>query len=131
MSWKEAAADLGTATLISGLKALEGTMKKRDFKRLVATTAAQVLAVHPDVKPRKARRWARKATGTRPAKARTGKGGMVGVKEAVEAVGAAALTAGAGKVAARLAERPAVQRRVRQARQQVQDKVTSGDESEA
>ena len=132
MSWKEAAAELGTATLISGLKALKGTMKKRDFKRLVATTAAQVLAVHPDVKPRKARRWARRATGTRPAKAAGSKQRSgAGVKQAVEAVGAAALTAGAGKVAARLADRPAVRRRVRQVRDQAREKVGGEGEREA
>ncbi|HUS14149.1 MAG TPA: hypothetical protein VM536_03930 [Chloroflexia bacterium] len=112
MAWKEAAAQLGTSTLISGLKALKATMKKRDFKRLVSTTAAQVLAVHPDVKPRKARRWAQKATGTRAVKAGIGKKGSGGVKGAVEAAGAAALTAGAAKVASKLADRPAVKRRI-------------------
>jgi hypothetical protein len=126
MSWKEAAAELGAATLVSGLKALEGTMKKRDFKRLVATTAAQILAVHPGVKKRKARRWARKVTGTWPAKSMGGKGGPVGVKEAVQAVGAAAVTAGAGRVAARLADRPAVRRRVRAVKQAVKEKVSPG-----
>ena len=129
MSWKEAAAELGTATLISGLKALKGTMKKRDFKRLVATTAAEVLAVYPGVKPRKARRWARKVTGTRPAKSAGSKGGGAGVKQAVAAVGTAALTAGAGKVAARLADRPAVRRRVRQVRDKVAPEEAGGDEA--
>jgi hypothetical protein len=115
MAWKEAAAQLGTITLISGLKALEATMKKRDFKRLVSTTAAQVLAVHPDVKPRQARRWARKATGTRAAKGGIGKKGSGGVVGAVEAAGAAAVTAAAAKVASKLAERPATRRRVAKA----------------
>ena len=113
MAWKEAAAQLGTRTLVSGLKALEGTMKKRDFKRLVATTAAQVLATHPNLKPRKARRWARKATGTRPAKLGGGKKASLGVRGAAEAVGAAAVTAGVAKVTAKLAERPAVKRRIK------------------
>jgi hypothetical protein len=90
-------------------------MKKRDFKRLVSTTAAQVLAVHPDVKPRKARRWARKATGTRAAKGGIGKKGSGGVVGAVEAAGAAAVTAAAAKVASKLAERPATRRRVAKA----------------
>jgi hypothetical protein len=125
MSWKEAAADLGTATLVSGLKALEGKMKKRDFKRLVTTTVAEILAVHPGVKKRKARRWAKKATGTRPAKSIGGKGGPIGVKEAVEAAGAAALTAGVGRVASRLADRPAVRRRVRAAKTGVKDKAAA------
>jgi hypothetical protein len=116
MRWKEAAAELGTATLVSGLKALQGTMKKRDFKRLVATTAAQVLAVHPGVKKGKARRWARKVTGTRPAKS-------VGVKKVVQAAGAAAVTVGAGRLAARLADRPAVRRRGRAMKEAVEEKV--------
>src|SRR5262245_48855898 len=63
---EDAAARLRTSALVAELKALEGTMKKSQFKRLVATTAAQVLAVHPDLKPKKARRWARRATGARP-----------------------------------------------------------------
>ena len=45
MAWEDAAARLGTRALVARLKALEGTMKKGQFKRLVATTAAQVLAV--------------------------------------------------------------------------------------
>ena len=61
MAWEDAAAQLGTGALVAGLKALKSTMKKGEFKRLVATTAAQVLAVHPDLKPKKARRWARRA----------------------------------------------------------------------
>jgi hypothetical protein len=68
MTWKDAAAQLGTGTFVSGLTALKDTMKKRDYKRLVATTVAQVLEAHPSVGRRKARRWARKATGTRPGK---------------------------------------------------------------
>ena len=80
MAWKDAAAELGTGRLVSRLTALKATMKKRDFKRLVATTVAQVLEAHPDVGRRKARRWARKVTGTRP--------GKIGKK----APGAAALT---------------------------------------
>ena len=128
MAWKEAAAQLGTSTLISGLKALEGTMKKRDFKRLVSTTAAQVLAVHPDVKPGKARRWARKATGTRAAKRLLKKNAGALVKEAVEAAGVAAVTAGAAKVAGKLSQQPAVRKRAAKAvRQQDEGKDDLSD----
>lgn len=67
-TWKEAAAQLGTSTLVDSLKALEGTMKKRDYKRLVSTTAAQLLELHPGLGAKKARRWVRRATGTKPAK---------------------------------------------------------------
>ena len=94
MPWEDAAAKLRTSALVAELKALEGTMKKGQFKRLVATTAAQVLAVHPDLKPKKARRWARRATGARPWKKL-----KLGVKEAV--------------VAANVARKRAVRRRVR------------------
>ena len=68
-TWKEAAAQLGTSNLVDSLKALEGTMKKRDYKRLVSTTAAQLLELHPDVGAKKARRWVRRVTGTKPGKA--------------------------------------------------------------
>lgn len=102
MAWKEAAAQLGTGTLVSGLKALEGTMKKRDFKRLVSNTVAQLLEVHPDLGRKKARRWARRATGTKPGKVPLRKKGGPGLKEAV---GVAAVTAGVAKVAGKLGER--------------------------
>lgn len=62
----------------------------------MATTVAQVLQAHPDVGRRKARRWARKATGTRP--------GKIGRK-------AAALGAGGTKVRDIVSKRrPAVRR---------------------
>ena len=95
MAWKDVAAQIGTGRLVSRLAALKGTMKKRDFKRLVATTVAQVLEVHPDVGRRKARRWARKATGTRPGK--IGKKATPKLKAAAEAADIAALTSGATK----------------------------------
>lgn len=104
MAWEDAAARLGTSALVARLKALEGTMKKGQFKRLVATTAAQVLAVHPDLKPKKARRWARRATGARPWKKI-----KLGLREAVETAAVTAATAGAAKVA----RKRAVRRRVR------------------
>jgi hypothetical protein len=116
MAWEDAAAQLGTGALIAGLKALKGTMKKSEFKRLVATTAAQVLAVHPDLKPKKARRWARRATGARPWKK-----AKVGAKAALETVAVSAVTAGAAKVAAKVAKTPAVRRRVRAVRAQVDE----------
>jgi hypothetical protein len=108
MAREDAAARLGTSALVARLKALEGTMKKGQFKRLVATTAAQVLAVHPDLKPKKARRWARRATGARPWKKL-----KLGVKEAVETAALTAATAGAAKVAANVARKRAVRGGVR------------------
>jgi|tagenome__1003787_1003787.scaffolds.fasta_scaffold19065097_1 hypothetical protein len=112
MAWEDAAAQLGTGALVAGLKALKGKMSKREFKRLVATTAAQVLAVHPDLKPKKARRWARRATGARPWKKVS-----LGIKEAVETAAISAATAGAAKVAAKVIKKPAVRRRVRAVRE--------------
>jgi hypothetical protein len=105
MAWEDAAARLRTSALVAELRALAGTMKKSQFKRLVATTAAQVLAVHPDLKPKKARRWARRATGSRPWKK-----AKVGMKEVV---GAAAVTAVAATAAAKVARKRTVRRRVR------------------
>jgi hypothetical protein len=38
MAWQDVAAQLGTSTLVSGLRSLEGKMKKRDYKRLLSST---------------------------------------------------------------------------------------------
>jgi hypothetical protein len=111
MAWKEAAAQLGTGTLVSGLKALKGKMKKRDFKRLVSTTVAQLLEVHPNLGRRKARRWARKATGTRPGKFSLGRKASQGLKEAAEAAVVSVVAAGATKAVDKLATRRAARRR--------------------
>jgi hypothetical protein len=111
MAWEDAAARLRTSALVAELKALAGTMKKGQFKRLVATTAAQVLAVHPDLKPKKARRWARRATGSRPWKmAKVEMRDRVGMKQVV---GAAAVTAVAATAAAKVARKRTARRRVR------------------
>jgi hypothetical protein len=96
MAWKDAAAQIGTGRLVNRLAALKETMKKRDFKRLVATTVAQVLEVHPDFGRRKARRWAQKATGTRPGK--IGKRATPSLKGAAEAAESAAMTPEASKL---------------------------------
>ncbi len=108
MASQDVAAGLRTSALVAELKALEGTMKKSQFKRLVATTAAQVLAVHPDLKPKKARRWARRATGARPWKK-----AKLRIKEAVGTAALTAVTAGAAEVAAKVVRKRAVRRRVR------------------
>ena len=105
MTWKKAAAQLGTSTLVQSLKALEGTMKKRDYKRLVSTTVAQLLELHPGVGPKKARRWVRRVTGTRPAKRGLAKLRRIGALEAAEGLGLAAVAAGAATVVGHVAER--------------------------
>ena len=114
MAWKDVAAQIGTGRLVSRLDALKGTMKKRDFKRLVATAVAQLLEVHPDVGRRKARRWARKATGTRPGK--IGKKATLNLNAAAEAADIAALTSGASKVTEVAAKRRRPSGRARVAR---------------
>jgi hypothetical protein len=113
MVWKEAAAQLDTGRLVSGLKALQGKMKKRDFKRLVSTTVAQLLEVHPGLGRRKARRWARKATGTRPGKLGLRKKATQALKETAEAAVVTAVAAGATKAVSKLAERRRNRRRVK------------------
>ncbi|HEY7635607.1 MAG TPA: hypothetical protein VH763_08690 [Gemmatimonadales bacterium] len=113
MAWKEAAADLGTGRLVSGLKALQGKMKKRDFKRLVSTTVAQLLEVHPGLGRRKARRRARKATGTRPGKLGLGKKAGQVLKETAEVALTAAVAAGARKAADKIATRRQPRRRAK------------------
>jgi hypothetical protein len=127
MAWKDAAAELGTGRLVSRLTALKATMKKRDFKRLVATTVAQVLQAHPDVGPRKARRWARKATGTRPGKIGKKAAGQ-GVKAAAEVAGTAS-TAGTTKVADIVSTRRPASRRARVARTDVERKESEAEVS--
>ncbi len=127
MKWKESAAQLGISTLVTGLEALKGTMKKKDFRRLVATTAAQVLAVSPGLKPGKARRWVRRATGVRPAKSVGDAHKRQGtIRQAAEAAGAAVLTA----VAAKAAESTAVKKRVRGMRRKIESAVPAGDEEQ-
>ncbi len=115
MGWKEAAAQLGTGTLVSELKGLQGKMKKRDFKRLVSTTVAQLLEVHPGLGRRKARRWARKATGVRPGKRGLRKKASQVLKEAAETAVVTAVAAGATKAVGKLAERRRTRRRVKPA----------------
>jgi hypothetical protein len=115
MAWKEAAAQLGTGTLVSGLKALQGKMKKRDFKRLVSTTVAQLLEMHPGLGRRKARRWAEKATGVRPGKLRLSKKAKQVLKETAETAVVAAVATGATKAVSKLADRRRTRRRAKAA----------------
>ena len=91
-TWKEAAAQLGTSSLVDTLRALESTMKKRDYKRLVSTTAAQLLELHPGMGAKKARRWVRRATGTKPAKGGAQHPGPAEGDEGIEAASATDVT---------------------------------------
>ena len=106
---KEQAAQLGMGTLVAGLKAVQSTVSKRKYKRLIATAVAQLLTMHPDYGPRKARQRARKVTGAKPSKRLLVKPGQAGLKEGLEtavvaAAGGAALKA-AGKLGRKVADR--------------------------
>lgn len=99
MGWTQVAAELGTGTAIAGLKAARRRMGKRQYKRLLATAVAQILELHPDIGPAKARRRARRITGARPSKKLLRPAKHLGVKEGAEGAVAAAATAGVIKVA--------------------------------
>ena len=105
MAWKDVAAELGTKVLVGEFKAVEPLMSKGQYKRLLSTAVAQLLALHPDVKARKARRWARKATGVKPSRKALKAAGSLGAKEAVEAAVVTAAGVGAAKLGRKLAPR--------------------------
>lgn len=77
MTVQEIAAGLGTAALVDELKAIEPQLSRRQYKRLLSTTIAQLLELDPDIKKNRARRWARKVTGVKPLK-KPGKTGSNG-----------------------------------------------------
>ena len=95
-------AQVGMGTLVAGLKAVESTVSKKQFKRLIATAVAQLLTMHPDYGAGKARRRARKVVGAKPARKMLVKPGKVGVKKGLETAAAAAATGAAMKVAGKL-----------------------------
>jgi hypothetical protein len=99
MGWRSIAAGLGTGATVQALKAVEGQVSKRKYKRLIATAVAELLALHPDIGKAKARRRARRLTGARPSKKLMRARKQVGWKEGAEGVVAAAATAGIAKVA--------------------------------
>jgi hypothetical protein len=106
---KDQLAQLGMGTLVAGLKAVESSVSKKQFKRLIATAVAQLLSMHPDYGAGKARRRARKVVGARPAKKLLIKAGKVGLKETLGTAAATAATGAAlkvaGKVGRKLTER--------------------------
>jgi hypothetical protein len=105
MGWRNVAAGLGTGATVQALKAVEGQVSKRKFKRLIATAVAELLALHPDIGQSKARRRARRITGARPSKKLMRATKQVGLKEGAEGVLAAAATAGIAKVAGVVGEK--------------------------
>ena len=99
---KDQLTQIGMGTLVAGLKTIENSLSQKQFKRLIATAVAQLLALHPDYGAGKARRRARKVVGAKPAKKLLIKPGKVDVKKSLETVAAAAATGAALKVASKL-----------------------------
>ena len=99
---KDQLAQVGMGTLVAGLKAVERSVSKKQYKRLIATAVAQLLTMHPDYGAGKARRRARKVVGAKPAKKLLVKRGKVGVKKGLETVAAAAASGAVLKVAGKL-----------------------------
>src|SRR3954462_11045393 len=99
---KDQLGQLGMGTLVASLKAIEKTLSKKQYKRLIATAVAQLLTMHPDFRSGKARRLARKIAGAKPAKKLLVKSGKVGVKETLGTAAATAATGAALKVAGKV-----------------------------
>ncbi len=87
---KNQAAQLGIGTLVAGLKAVESSVSKRKFKKMLATAVAQLLAMHPDLGAGQARRRARKVVGVKPSRKLLVKPGKAGLKEGLETAAVAA-----------------------------------------
>jgi hypothetical protein len=105
MGWRSVAAGIGTGATVQALKAAESQVSKRQFKRLIATAVAELLALHPDIGKSKARRRARRITGARPSKKLMRATNQIGLKEGAEAVVGAVATAGIAKVAGVVGEK--------------------------
>ena len=106
---KDQIAQLGMGTLVAGLKTVQKSVSKKQYKRLIATAVAQLLTMHPDFGPGRARRRARKLVGAKPAKKMLVRGTKAGLKEglgtaAVAAASGVALKA-AGKVGRKVTEK--------------------------
>jgi hypothetical protein len=99
---KDQLGQLGMGTLVAGLKTVESSLSKKQFKRLIATAVAQLLTMHPDYGAGKARRRARKIAGAKPAKKMLVRAGKVGVKETLGTAAATAATGAALKVAGKV-----------------------------
>jgi hypothetical protein len=98
---KDQIAQLGMGTLVAGLKAVESKVSKKQYKRLIATAVAQLLTLHPDFGPGRARRRARKLVGAKPAKKILVRRSKAGIKGGLET---AAVTA-ASKLGQKVTEK--------------------------
>jgi hypothetical protein len=106
-NWKTQIAQLGMGAMVAGLEAVRGSVSKGEYKRVLATAVAQLLALHPDLGLRQARRRARKVTGAKPAKKAIAKPGRNALRKTAEATAVAAAGAGALKVVGALGNRVA------------------------
>ena len=102
---KDQIAQLGMGTLVAGFKAVESRISKKQYKRLIATGVAQLLALHPDFGAGKARRRARKLAGAKPVKSIVVKRSKAGIKEGLETAAVTAATSAALKVAGKLGQK--------------------------
>jgi hypothetical protein len=102
---KDQLAQVGMGTLVAGLKAVESSVSKKQYKRLIATAVAQLLSIHPDFGAGKARRRARQVVGAKPARKMLVKPGKVGVKKGLETAAAAVAGGAALKVAGKLSRK--------------------------
>jgi hypothetical protein len=91
MSWTAVSTELRAKDFLARLKAAEDRVSRKRYKRLLATTVAQVLALHPDFDLKKARRRAEKAAGALPVKQL-----LKAKRGTAAAAAAAALITGAG-----------------------------------
>jgi hypothetical protein len=99
---KDQLAQFGMGTLVAGLKAIENSVSKKQYKRIIATAVAQLLAMHPDYGAGKARRRAKKIVGAKPSKKMLVKASKVGIKETLGTAAATAATGAALKVAGKV-----------------------------
>jgi hypothetical protein len=118
---KDQIAQLGMGTLVAGLKAVESRVSKKQYKRLIATGVAQLLALHPDFGAGKARRRARKVVGAKPVK-RIVRAGKAGLKEGLETAAVAAASTAALKVASKLGQK--VTEKVRESAESRKDEAS-------
>jgi hypothetical protein len=119
---KNQLAQVGMGTLVAGLKAVESSVSRKQYKRLIATAVAQLLTMHPDFGPGQARRRARKVVGAKPARKLLIKRGRAGLKEGLETAAVAAAGGAALKVAGKLG---------RKVSERVKEAVETGNEDEA
>jgi hypothetical protein len=102
---KDQIAQLGMGTLVAGLKTVEKSVSKKQFKRIIATAVAQLLAMHPDFGAGRARRRARKVVGAKPSKKLLVKRTKAGIKEGLETAVVAAASGVALKAATKVGQK--------------------------